>query len=244
MSEKTDILVSCAKCHTMVCRVGLADKAPKNCPTRLKAEVIDRATQKCFSSQFVKLAYEASIQEGTGYARLAHAPDVPSPIKGRLEEIMEFSKRMGFHRLGLAFCGGVKDEAETLVSILENKGFQVVSVCCKCGMVPKRELGIARREQIRPEKEFEGMCHPIAQAEILNDAETDFNILLCLCVGHDSLFLKHSKALCTVLAAKDRLFAHNPLAGLYLSKSYHRRILTKDTLLNAEKLVQRWGISP
>ncbi|HEM61936.1 MAG TPA: DUF1847 domain-containing protein, partial [Chloroflexi bacterium] len=67
-------------------------------------------------------------------------------------------------------------------------------------------------------------CHPIAQAQILNDAETDFNILLCLCVGHDSLFLKHSDALCTVLAAKDRLLGHNPLAALYLSHSYYRRV--------------------
>lgn len=239
MSENVDVFINCAKCSAMVCRGGLADKAPENCPTRLKPEVIDRATQKCFSSEFVKVAYEASIQEGTGYARLPHAPHVPSPIKGRLEEIIEFSKRMDFRRLGVAFCSGVKNEAETLISILEKRGFELVSVCCKCGMVHKSELGIERGEQIRPEREFEGMCHPIAQAEILNDAETDFNILLCLCVGHDSLFLKHSEALCTVLAAKDRLFAHNPLAALYISKSYHRRIRSKDTLLNAEKLVER-----
>ncbi len=79
------------------------------------------------------------------------------------------------------------------------------------------------------------MCHPIAQAEILNEADTDFNIMLCLCVGHDSLFLKHSKALCTVLAAKDRVFGHAPLLALYQSKSYHRRVLAKEVWPDAAK---------
>jgi len=235
MSEKMDVLVNCAKCSSMVCGAGLVDKAPENCPSRIKQDVIDKATEKCFGPEFGKFAHQACIQEGTGYARLPHAPNVASPIKGRLEEIIEFSKRMGFERLGVAFCEGAKREAEMLVSILENRGFEIVSVICKCGMVPKKELGIKREEQIEPENEFEPMCHPIAQAEILNEAETDFNIVLCLCVGHDSLFLKSSKALCTVLAAKDRLFGHNPLAGLYLSKSYHRRILAKETVLVAKE---------
>jgi uncharacterized metal-binding protein len=239
MREKVEILVNCARCSRMVCRAGLVDKAPDNCPSRIKQDVIDEATEKCFSPDSRKFAYQASIQEGVGYARLPHAPNVPSPIKSRLEEIIELSKRMGFERLGVAFCSGVKNEAEMLVSILEDRGFEVVSVCCKCGMVPKKELGIKREEQIQPEKEFETMCHPIAQAEILNEAETDFNIVLCLCVGHDALFLRNSKALCTVLAAKDRLFAHNPLAALYLSKSYHRRILAKETVLLAKELAGR-----
>jgi uncharacterized metal-binding protein len=226
MAMESEEHVNCAKCSTVVCMSGRDDKAPLNCPTTLRPKVIERATERCLGPEIVTFAREASRQEGAGYARLAHAPSVPSPIKSRLEEIMEFSQRMGYQRLGVAFCVGAKNEAEMLVSILENRGFEVVSVCCKCGMVPKEELGIEREEQIRPENEFEAMCHPIAQAQILNDARTDFNIVLCLCVGHDSLFLKHSEALCTVLAAKDRLLGHNPLAALYLSKSYYRRIRT------------------
>ena len=38
------------------------------------------------------------------------------------------------------------------------------------------------------------MCNPIAQAELLNRAETQFNICLGLCVGHDSLFYRYSQA--------------------------------------------------
>ncbi len=68
------------------------------------------------------------------------------------------------------------------------------------------------------------MCNPIVQAEILNEAQTEFNIMLCLCVGHDSLFLKHIKAPTTVLAVKDRVTGHNPMAALYTSSSYYQRL--------------------
>jgi uncharacterized metal-binding protein len=66
------------------------------------------------------------------------------------------------------------------------------------------------------------MCNPISQAMLMNAAKTDFNILLGLCVGHDSLVLKYSEAFCTVLAAKDRVFGHNPLAAVYTLDSYYR----------------------
>jgi uncharacterized metal-binding protein len=219
-------MVNCAECTTVVCRAGRADKAPADCPTTLQQDVLDRATETCLGADTAGFAREASRQEAVGYARLAHAPDAPSAVKSRLEETMEFAERMGFRRLGVAFCVGVKDEANILVSILKKRGFKVASVCCKCGMVSKGELGLERQDQISPEDEFEPMCHPVAQAQILNDSGTDFNILLCLCVGHDSLFLQHSDAPCTVLAAKDRLLGHNPLAALYLSKSYYRRVRT------------------
>ncbi len=57
---------------------------------------------------------------------------------------------------------------------------------------------------------------------ILNEAKTDFNILLGQCVGHDSLFIKYGEAPCTVLVVKDRLLGHNPLAAVYCAESYYR----------------------
>jgi uncharacterized metal-binding protein len=65
------------------------------------------------------------------------------------------------------------------------------------------------------------MCNPIFQAYVVNDAGTDFNVLLGLCVGHDSLFFKYTEAPTTVLAVKDRVTGHNPLAAVYLSESYY-----------------------
>ena len=68
------------------------------------------------------------------------------------------------------------------------------------------------------------MCNPVLQAMILNREGTDFNVILGLCVGHDSLFLKYSEALCTVLAVKDRVLGHNPLAAVYNLDSYYRSL--------------------
>jgi len=47
-------------------------------------------------------------------------------------------------------------------------------------------------------------------------------VLLGLCVGHDSLFFKHATAMGTVLAVKDRLLGHNPLAAIFQYESYYR----------------------
>ncbi|MFC1963032.1 DUF1847 domain-containing protein [Chloroflexota bacterium] len=229
-NKQPEILVECANCPAPVCYTSAWEQGPDNCPTKIRSEVIKKATEKCLSPEFKEFAYTASKQEASCYIELPHAPTTPSPVKSRLEEIMEFAKRMGYKRLGLAFCAGVRFEVGILTPILENRGFEVVSVCCKCGSVPKEDLGFKESEKIFPEK-FEAMCHPIAQAEILNSYDTDFNIMLCLCVGHDSLFLKQSKAMCTVLAAKDRVFGHAPLLAIYQSKSYHRRVLAKDTVI-------------
>lgn len=59
------------------------------------------------------------------------------------------------------------------------------------------------------------MCNPVLQAMTLNKEKSDFNVLLGLCVGHDSLFSKYAQAPCTVLAVKDRVLGHNPLASIY-----------------------------
>ena len=55
---------------------------------------------------------------------------------------------------------------------------------------------------------------PIAQAELLNEAGTELNIIVGLCVGHDALFIRHSKAPVTVLAAKDHVYDNAPLECL------------------------------
>jgi uncharacterized metal-binding protein len=89
------------------------------------------------------------------------------------------------------------------------------------GQVPKETLGIADDQKIAIGR-HESMCNPISQAMIMNSAKTHFNVLLGLCVGHDSLVFKYSEAPCTVLAAKDRVFGHNPLAAVYTLDSYYR----------------------
>ena len=69
------------------------------------------------------------------------------------------------------------------------------------------------------------MCNPILQAKILNQEQTDLNVVIGLCVGHDSMFYKYSEALCTTLVTKDRVLGHNPAAALYQADSYYAKLL-------------------
>lgn len=71
---------------------------------------------------------------------------------------------------------------------------------------------------------------PIYQAKLLNYEKTHLNVLLDLCAGHDFLFSKYSEAPTTVLAAKDRVTGHNPLAAVYLSHAYYTKIKHPEVL--------------
>jgi uncharacterized metal-binding protein len=197
---------------------------PKFCPTKNKEEELKAGLEKYGNPETMRFANAASLQEAECYVRREEDPFILRPTKTRVEETMEFARKMGYHKLGVAFCAGLFTEGRTFVHILEKRGFEVVSVCCKVGAVPKEFLGLAEDEKVRVGK-YESMCNPITQAEILNEAGTDFNILVGLCVGHDSLFLRHSKALATVLVTKDRVLGHNPVAALYGVKVYFQRLM-------------------
>jgi len=64
------------------------------------------------------------------------------------------------------------------------------------------------------------MCNPVMQAKYLNKNKTDLNVLIGLCVGHDSLFYKYAEAPVTTLVSKDRVLAHNTAAALYQADKY------------------------
>lgn len=145
------------------------------------------------------------------------------PLEPRVEEVMSFARRIGVDHLGIATCAGLIREARLAQEIFESQGFRVDSVCCKVGSIPKEEIGLTDEEKIRP-GQFEALCSPIGQAMLLNEAGTGLNVLIGLCVGHDSLFFRHSAAPVTVLVAKDRVTGHNPAAVLYTSHSYYQRI--------------------
>ncbi|WP_342780370.1 DUF1847 domain-containing protein [Desulfoglaeba alkanexedens] len=198
----------CAECGIYACRVGKLDKAPEHCPMLNCKEVYEEARVALQEPDTLRLMHAAAWTEATGYRRWT-----------RMEEILEFSRKRRFTKLGLAFCSGLVKEAAEVAKILKEAGFIVESIICKTGSVPKEEIGIREDEKIRP-GQFEPTCNPVAQAKILNAAGTELNIALGLCVGHDSVFFKHSNAPVTVLAAKDRVLAHNPLGVIYASH-YH-----------------------
>ena len=131
----------------------------------------------------------------------------PDHSECRLLKTMRFAKLCGFQHLGLAFCIALKQEAAQVDRLLKKEGFQVSSIICKVGHESRQEvLGLTGNCNV--------MCNPIAQAKLLNREKTELNIVLGLCVGHDSLFIKHSDAPVTVLAAKDHVYDHAPLEYL------------------------------
>jgi uncharacterized metal-binding protein len=198
-------------------------KAPPFCPTVNQEAVIGRALAELEKPENLEFARQASIQEAEGYAGRELGFDQVRPAKPRILEVIEFAGKMRYRKLGLAFCMGLRTEARIVEGLMTTNGFEVVSGICKMGRVPKEQIGVRDDQKIRIGG-FEPMCNPIAQAFLLNEAKTDFNILLGLCVGHDSLFLKYAEAPCTVLAVKDRLLGHNPLAALYTIDSYYRTL--------------------
>lgn len=212
---------ACAKCAVKdkACR-SPEGQAPPFCPSAIDPGSIAWAREQYADPGVSEFARQASIQEGECYVGRGVRPYVLHPVKTRIQETTEFARRMGYRRLGVAFCAGLHAEARTLADILEAQGFDVVSVVCKVGATPKEAIGLLDGEKVRV-GEFESMCSPIAQAAVLNAERTEFNIMVGLCVGHDSLFLKYSNALCTVLVAKDRVLAHAPAAALHTAGSYY-----------------------
>ena len=225
----------CAICHVKekVC-MSREGRGPKLCPTKIEEKKVKKALEKYRIGGIMAFAKAASLQEAECYIKRDERPFVLRPVKTRVEETIEFAKRMGYRTLGVAFCAGLFSEGKTFVNILEKQGFNVVSVCCKVGGVPKEFLDLRDDEKVRVGS-YETMCNPITQAELMNEAETDFNVLIGLCIGHDSLFLKHAKALTTVLVVKDRVLGHNPVAALYGTNVYFQRLINPKGKERVEK---------
>ena len=199
----------------------LDGKHPENCPTALHEQVVAESLREYEKPEVRAFAHQASIQEAEGYAGREQGYAQVKPLKPRILEIAEFARRMQYTRLGLIFCAGLAREGKLVAEFYQAKGFEIISTICKVGQVPKETIGVADEQKIAIGC-HESMCNPIAQAMMMNSAQTHFNVLLGLCVGHDSLVFKYSQAPCTVLAAKDRVFGHNPLAAVYTLDSYYR----------------------
>jgi len=182
------ILPRCGQCKSKECRDG------KDCFSQA-----GNHKQLYQDSLVAKLHKAASAIEGRYYGK-----------ETRLGETILFAKELGCQKVGLAFCIGLSEEAKVIEKIL-SKHFEVVSVCCKVCGIDKNDFGLA---QISSENS-EVMCNPAGQAQLLNDAKTEFNVICGLCVGHDAIFAKVSEAPVTTLIAKDRVLAHNPAAAIY-----------------------------
>lgn len=198
-----NVKYTCAYCQKHSCHKNEMENAPQNCPTKNEEKQLKEVLKIYKEKENYDIARASAEVVMDNYG-----------AKTRVKEIVEFCDKMQYKKIGLAFCVGLSKEADVFAQILRKYGFEVESIICKIGSVNRENIGIGGCNV--------PMCNPIAQAEFLNKEKTDFNIVLGLCVGHDTLFFKYSEAPVTVLAVKDRALAHNPLGAIYLVDSYYK----------------------
>ena len=196
---KKSILPRCSQCETKECRDG------KDCFSQASNH-----RQLYQDRHIAELHKAASAIEARYYGK-----------ETRLGETILFAKELGCQKIGLAFCIGLSEEAKIIDEIL-SRHFAVVSVCCRVCGISKKDFNLP---QLSSEK-TEVMCNPAGQAQLLNEAKTQLNVLCGLCVGHDASFSKVSQAPVTTLIAKDRVLAHNPVGAVY--SAYIRKQLLKN----------------
>ena len=162
---------------------------------------IDRNSVELYSDP-----HEKKIMEAAAFVESEYYGDL-----NRIEEVVEFALRMGYKKLGIAFCVGLNDEAAKIAEYLSTF-FEIEAICCKVCGIPKSEMGAPTSDKV-------GLisCNPIEQARMLEEKKTDLNLVVGLCVGHDALFIKHSHTYVIPLVVKDRALGHNPLAAVYCS---------------------------
>ena len=205
-------MYNCTHCALQGCSKGDLQKSLPNCPSKEKS-IQDEAQKLYLEAENHKIAYNAALVEAEGYGK-----------KTRIEEIISFAKKCEYKKIGLVFCMGLINEAKQFQNILAYHEFEVISVLCKNVGHKKDDIGIKDEDKIQGDCD-EIMCNPIGQALLLNQQNTDFNIILGLCVGHDTLVMKYLKAPMTTLAVKDRVTGHNPLAAIYLADGYYKKKL-------------------
>ena len=201
--------LSCADCAAKACD-GKGGKRPEFCLTdNMPDGLLEKSLESYRDGEDARILRVAATVEHDGYLKWC-----------RVQETIEFARRMGYRRIGIATCIALLRETRVLASILRANGFEVFGAGCTAGMVPKTDVGIdtACCEIGR------NTCNPVLQAEVLNHEKTDLNIVMGLCVGHDCLFNRHSEAPVTVLVVKDRVLANNPAGALYTADTFYRRL--------------------
>jgi len=130
------------------------------------------------------------------------AEDAYERGSNRVKEIRNYALKAGIKRIGIAHCVTFPKEVEAVRYYL-SKEFEVYSVDCKCGHITKHEMLGCEGNGI--------MCNPVGQAEYLKENNTEFNIVMGLCVGHDMVFNQNSASPVTTLVVKDRTSNNNTI---------------------------------
>ena len=119
---KEDVLIMteytgpvCVLCSVRACSAEPGTKKmPSFCPMPVEAELLEEV-EKAYVEQedLRRLAVESARTEAAGYCRTT-----------RIEDIMDFARRIGATKLGIAHCTGLMHEARLARDIFVANGFE------------------------------------------------------------------------------------------------------------------------
>jgi uncharacterized metal-binding protein len=221
--KKKSANVSCVDCKAWACFPDVSKaktsrrEPPPYCPSVVQKEVCEEALAK-YDGKTHEFAHNVALIENACYildpeTKSAFLPMIT--MHPRAEEIIMLAKVSGYKKLGLAFGIELQQEARLYTDILENNGFEVVSVCSKAGGFPKEKIGITQDEKLHGPDSEETMSSGLVMAELLNSENTDMNIIMGLEVGQDSLFYKYAKAFTIPFVVMDRIYGGATMEGVY-----------------------------
>lgn len=231
MTEK----MQCSKCEVRVCTVDaegkrLPGEAPSWCPMKTKADVIKRALEKQ-TDEDRRIAHAAAVVESEAYLR---EPWGLKPYATRILEVINFAKKMGYKKIGIACCFASGWDANVLHNVLANRGFEVLARFCKVHQLHNTDFLNLKEEETLVPGGYQSMCNPIAQVDCLVDSGCEMIITHGECTGHDALAGKYSQVPFTVLGVKDRVLAHNPIVALTCPWNAYYQKLTREEPLRLE----------
>ena len=192
-------------CKKMGCWRGDDEGIPPYCQANQYVEEIKKV-KKVYAEPEVVDIYTAACVVGKKN----------DGFRPRIEEALDFAREMKFSKVGFAACVAFGKELEVIRRLFEQAGIEVFSAGCQIGRSSATDRGLPHLEAY-PDN---STCNPIAQAEILNKAQTQLNYIIGLCMGHDILFTRYSRAPVSTLIVKDRLMGNNPAAAIY---AWHAR---------------------
>jgi uncharacterized metal-binding protein len=170
-----------------------------------------RVSESCGIEKFDSIEVIKDYQEPENQIILQAAASLVDNGKAgtlsRLQETIEFIKRMEYKRVGLAYCYGMEKDAKLMKEIFKAEGIRLRTVSCTVGGINQDEINTSScTEKVS--------CNPLGQARELNDEEVDFVIIMGICLGHDILLQRNLKSDFTTLVVKDRVFVNAPLKAL------------------------------
>ena len=183
----------------MECRIDYPDGIPAYCVVSKHSDVIEQTKTEYSTVENIDIYRASAKVVENGYRQWP-----------RIQEAIEFARELKLSKIGLASCIALAPELRLVTKLFMGAGFDVVAVACQIGRVSPEDRGV-----FDVDKSHGSTCNPIAQAGILNCEGTELNYVLGLCLGHDILFNRYSRAPVSTLIVKDRVTGNNPAAALY-----------------------------